>query len=57
MMSSDNVIGWHKHCTQCKGSKVDVIQTGFYYCASCWMSKYAQINTSQLTKRRVHHGV
>ena len=57
MMSSDNVKRWHKHCTLCKGSKVDVIQSGFYYCASCWVSKYAQVINSQSTKRSVYHGV
>ena len=41
-MSSDRVLGYHKHCTSCKGTKVDVIQTGYYYCATCWMHKYAK---------------
>ena len=40
-MSSDRVLGYHKHCTICKGSKVDVIQMAYYYCATCWMNKYA----------------
>ena len=28
-MSSDKVIGYHKHCSSCNGTKVDVIETGF----------------------------
>lgn len=50
MMSSDKVLGHHKHCTRCKGSKVDVIDIGYYYCAPCWMTKYANIKQQKRRK-------
>jgi len=50
-MSSDRVLGYHQHCTRCKGTKVDVIQTGYYYCATCWMHKYAK---STRGKRKIN---
>ena len=42
-MSSPKVLGYHKHCSGCKGTKVDVIQTGYYYCATCWIDKYGKV--------------
>ena len=53
MMSSDKVLGHHKHCTRCKGSKVDEIDIGYYYCAPCWLNKYANIKQQ---KRRSNYG-
>jgi len=43
MKSTDRILDYHKHCATCKGPKVDVIQTGYYYCATCWMDKYGKV--------------
>ena len=48
MMSSNKVLAHHKHCTGCKGAKVDVVEGGYYYCAPCWMNKYAKIRQQKI---------
>ena len=52
MISSDKVLSHYKHCAGCKGPKVDVIETGFYYCATCWMDKYGKV----IKQRRRKYG-
>ena len=50
-MSLDRVLDYQKHCTGCKGAKVDVIETGYYYCAPCWMNKYANITRRKIKNK------
>ena len=55
MKSTDRILDYHKHCATCKGPKVDVIQTGYYYCATCWMGKYG--NFKQQKRRSKYDSI
>ena len=42
-MSSPKALNYRRHCSTCKGKKVDVIETGYYNCATCWMDKDGKV--------------